>query len=56
MSLKFFLKEGQNNPQRAKIYLRIIVNRQKAEIATNSTIHLLNGTNPNNAPEPAGKP
>ncbi|WP_081604637.1 tyrosine-type recombinase/integrase [Nafulsella turpanensis] len=40
MSLKFFLKEGKNNPERAKINLRIIVNRQKAEIATSCSIPL----------------
>ena len=38
MSLKFFLNESKNNPERAKIHLRIIVNRQKAEIATNCSI------------------
>jgi hypothetical protein len=40
MSLKFFLNESKNNPQRAKIHLRIIVNRQKAEIATSCSIPL----------------
>lgn len=40
MSLKFFLNESKNNPERAKIYLRIIVNRQKAEIATSCSLPL----------------
>lgn len=38
ISLKFFLHESKNNPKRPKIYLRITVDRKKAELATSFSI------------------
>jgi integrase/recombinase XerD len=38
ISLKFFLNESKNNPQRATIYLRITIDRKKAELATSFRI------------------